>query len=95
MPLKPWGEYDDTIRRTMTEHGYIEITAEVERDIARRYCRNVEIIESLEEQIELQQRKKEKLVEAQDFSAAAKARDIEHDIRDRLDAIVKKAATIV
>lgn len=92
MPLKAASEYDAVLRNALTEHGYIEITPKVERQIARRYCDNLEAVESLEDRIEILNRKKMAFVDAQDFAAAAKTRELEHSVRDELDNIVKIAA---
>jgi DNA-binding transcriptional ArsR family regulator len=92
MPLKPAQKYDAILRDALTEHGYVELTPEIERQIARNYCDKLEAIKSLEEQIEILQREKETHVSNQNFTAAAKARDLELGARNRLDSIVKSAA---
>ena len=80
------------IDQAMTQQGYVRVTNQLEGAIARQYCFDLNAIRELEEEIEHQQTSKEKLVNDQDFEGAVRARDMEFDARDRLDAFVGRSA---
>lgn len=80
------------IDQAMTQQGYVRVTNQLEGAIARQYCFDLNAIRELEEEIEHQQTSKEKLVNDQDFEGAVRARDMEFDARDRLDALVGRSA---
>ena len=87
-----WETSSRRIDQAMTQQGYVGVTKQLEGAIARQYCYDLKAIQELEEEIKHQQTSKEKLVNDQDFEGAARARDMELDARDRLDAIVRRSA---
>lgn len=93
MPWKPREAYRQAIHDVLIEHSYVEVTPDFERRIVRQYCNDLSAIEELEEQVTQQMKRKEQFVEGGDFESAVHAREMEYDARDRVDAIVRKAAT--